>query len=147
MTVAVLCADHNCHFCSHLHFLSCSTLILGQHLAVSTLVCAAIARLELWVSFPSCTVLDAKFVMSFSGMLQEHSASLLMFLLHFDSFLMSQKFFTKLCITKMLSSVIVLCMAKKHSVFWVILWDYHRGHGKIFGSWLNCSCDLVWLLS
>ena len=77
-------------------------------------VCAAIARFELWVPFPSCTARDAKFVMSFSGMLQEHSVCLLMFLLYFDSFFLSQKFFTtKPHITKMLSGIIVLCMAKK----------------------------------
>lgn len=52
--------------------------------------------------------------MSFSGMLPEHSAYLLLFPLYFDSFFMFQIFFpTKPHITKMLSGIIVLCMAKK----------------------------------
>lgn len=71
-------------------------------------------RVGLWVCFPSCAAHYAKFVMSFSWMLREQSACLLLFLLYFDSFFMSQKFFTtKSHITKMLSGIIALCMAKK----------------------------------
>lgn len=123
---------------------------LEQHFAVSLPVCSATARFELWVSFPSCTARAAKFVMSFSGMLQEHSAFLLLFLLCFDSFFMSQKFYiTKPHITKMLSGAPVVCLAKKRTTagseccFHVFI----RDMVQIFSSWLNCSCDLVWLLS
>lgn len=123
---------------------------LEQHFAVSLPVCSAITRFELWVSFPSCTARAAKFVMSFSGMLQEHAAFLLLFLLYFDYFFTSQKFYTtKPHITKMLSGVTVLCLAKKGNTagseccFHVFTSDMVQ----IFPCWLNCSCDLVWLLS
>lgn len=113
-------------------------------------VCAAIARFELWVPFPSCRAHGAKFVMSFSGMLQEQSACLLLFLLYFDSFFMSQKYFHNQT-TYNKDALRYYCSLhgkeRKHSRFWVLLSDVHKGHGKIFAGWLNCLCDLVWLLS
>lgn len=123
---------------------------LEQHMAFSLPVCSDTARFELWVSFPSCTACAAKFVMSFSGMLQEHSAFLLLFLLCFDYFFMSQKFYTsKPQITKMLSGITVLCLAKNENTasseccFRMFI----RDMVQIFSSQFNCSSDLVWLLS
>lgn len=112
----VLCGGGNYYFCRRCHRgLSCGTLLLQQHAAASVPVCAAIARFEWPVSFPSSTAHDfAKFVMAFSGMLQEHSACLLLLALCFNSLFMSQKFFTlKPHLTKMLLSVTVLGTLEK----------------------------------